>query len=570
MPSTAAARRSEQPVVEDPWARVAPPFRRDGSAVTSRGASRSGSLVSHPLLVTDRYLSVALSGSDFERHTCLDVLHDGEVIRSDTGRGIESPRATTFDLAAWRGREIVLILRDDSDGRGWISAADIRFRSDPLPPAQLELYTEPLRPTFHFTARQWLMQRPDPVERQEGWLNDLNGLIVLDGEFHLFAQRWNKCWIHAVSPDLVHWTELPPAFFEDELESGVQSGSCVHDVENTSGLGTPGNGPLIAFWSRADNLSQCISYSLDRGRTWSRWDGNPLLLRPERDPLVFRDRSRNRWCMVLYAHGRYELLVSPDLLRWELHGDLGEGFECPDFFELPVEGSDESRWVLVRGDGRYSVGQFDGSRFLPETEQLTIDPGPHFYATQTWDASEADRTRRVQAAWMRGSEFPGMPFSQQVSIPCDLTLHRAQQGLRLHRTPVPELETLENVRLAGPQGVLEPGSAWDRAFTTKALRLRAELEIPPEARLVLTLCGHRLTLEHQALSVSGTGIAAEEPLRTIDVLLDTASLEAFVNEGQVSLTTYGLSAAPRIHLEAEGAPVVIHAATVSELRSIWR
>jgi sucrose-6-phosphate hydrolase SacC (GH32 family) len=124
--------------------------------------------------------------------------------------------------------------------------------------------------------------------RQEGWLNDLNGLIYYRGEYHLFAQRWNKCWIHAVSTNLVHWTELEPAFCEEQLDSGVQSGTCVADTANTPGLGTdPQHPPLIAFWSRNDNRSHCISYSLDRGRTWQHYEKNPILVYPERDPKVF-------------------------------------------------------------------------------------------------------------------------------------------------------------------------------------------------------------------------------------------------------------------------------------------
>src|ERR1022692_5281158 len=157
-----------------------------------------------------------------------------------------------------------------------------------LPVVTEHLYKEALRPQFHFTARQWTMHLLNPRERQEGWVNDLNGLIYYEGEYHLFAQRWAKCWLHAVSRDLVHWTELDPAFWEETLDSGVQSGTCVVDYNNTSGLSpdkaTP---PMVAFWSRFDNRTQCLSYSLDRGRTWKHYERNPIMVRPERDPKVF-------------------------------------------------------------------------------------------------------------------------------------------------------------------------------------------------------------------------------------------------------------------------------------------
>jgi hypothetical protein len=132
------------------------------------------------------------------------------------------------------------------------------------------------------------MDRLNPGMQQEGWVNDLNGLIYYDGEYHLFAQRWAKCWIHAVSRDLVHWTELEPAFWEEKAGSGVQSGTCVVDYANTSGLSpSKATPPLIAFFPRWDNRSQCISYSLDHGRTWKFNEKNPILVYPERDPKVF-------------------------------------------------------------------------------------------------------------------------------------------------------------------------------------------------------------------------------------------------------------------------------------------
>jgi sucrose-6-phosphate hydrolase SacC (GH32 family) len=258
---------------------------------------------------------------------------------------------------------------------------------DPLP-APADLYREKRRPQFHFTARQWTYRKLNPEPREEGWLNDPNGLIHLDGEYHLFAQRWNKCWIHAVSPDLVHWTELPPAFWEDKkFGTGVQSGGAVLDAKNTSGLSpdtrTP---PLVAFWSGNDNRSQCISYSLDRGRTWTKYAKNPVLVHPERDPMVFWHEPRKRWVMVLYGGGTYHLFSSTNLLEWsKLKGPaIPDSFECPDLFRLPTDGDRRrQKSVLVRGNGKYSVGEFDGHKFAEETPQLPCDHGPNLYATQS-------------------------------------------------------------------------------------------------------------------------------------------------------------------------------------------
>jgi sucrose-6-phosphate hydrolase SacC (GH32 family) len=127
-----------------------------------------------------------------------------------------------------------------------------------------ELYKEPLRPFYHFTARYWDAKKLNPGPHEEGWINDVNGLTWLDGEYHLFAQRWWSGWLHAVSKDLVHWEELHPAFGKDE-KGGTQSGGAIVDWKNTSGLATGKTPVIIAFWSGTDNLSQCISFSNDKG-----------------------------------------------------------------------------------------------------------------------------------------------------------------------------------------------------------------------------------------------------------------------------------------------------------------
>jgi len=560
----------------DLWASLDTVFTRseDGRGITSahkptgaRGIARSRAL---RVPQHNHHLAYSIAGTDFERHTCLDVVVDGQVVCSDTGRGPDRPRTASFDLQPWAGKDVLLEVRDLSEGAGWIEVGKVFFTETPISAPAWPVYAEPLRPVYHFTARQWTMRRLDPVERQEGWLNDLNGLVVVDGEFHLFAQRWNKCWIHAVSTNLVHWTELPPAFWEDDLDQGVQSGSCVVDVGNTSGLGEPGGpAPMIAFWSRNDNLTQGIHYSLDRGRTWQAWAGNPIMHQGERDPMVLRDHRRDRWCMVLYANRRYELLISTDLLHWEPVGDLGPGFECPDFFELPIEDGSESRWVLVRGDGSYEIGAFDGAAFVPETPLLTVDGGPNFYATQSWNAATDGVPRRVQMAWVHRSPFPGMPFSQQVTIPCDLALRSTPAGLRLHRSPAGELTALERREHDGPAGDLAPDKTWSASYGTSALRLRADLEIPAGAALELDLCGRRVVVERDRIAIDGTAQPTHTPVRQIDILLDVASVEVFANQGEASLTAYALSGPSEVRVTARHAPVTFRRARVAELDSIW-
>src|SRR5208337_4873006 len=172
------------------------------------------------------------------------------------------------------------------------------------------------------------------------------------------------------------------------------------------------------------NRSQCISYSLDKGRTWTKHARNPVLVHPERDPKVFWHQPTHRWVMVLYGSGSYFLFTSKNLLDWtDQKESIPDCYECPDMFPLPVNGVHAHRkWVLVRGNGRYSVGEFDGLKFTPETAQRPCDLGPNFYATQSWGDIAGQDGRRVQIAWMRDGKYPDMPFNQQMTFPCDMSL----------------------------------------------------------------------------------------------------------------------------------------------------
>ncbi|RZU20001.1 fructan beta-fructosidase [Kribbella rubisoli] len=557
-----------------------------------------------PFVISRPYLNFRICGGDYEYKTCLNVVVNGQVVRTETGRATERPHAATFDLTEWLGQDAHLELVDEADGEwGYVRVSDIVLSSTPtVVTVKPPLYAEALRPQLHFTARQWAMHRLNPVEREEGWLNDLNGLVFHDGEYHLFAQRWNKCWIHAISNDLVHWTELEPAFFEESLGTGVQSGSCVVDVDNTSGLAGPGEGPaMVAFWSRNDNRSQCVSYSLDRGRTWTHYAGNPIMDLPERDPMVFRDHRRAQWVMVLYGDDRYQLLRSDDLLHWEsLNSSISNSFECPDFFELGIAGSDESRWALVRGDGRYSIGTFDGHTFVEETPQLQVDGGPHFYATQSWAApgggphlhapqgwaaaGDGTTPRRIQLAWMRGGRYPNMPFNQQVSIPCDLTLQQTPDGLRMYRQPVPELQTLSRTRHTWPARVLSPGTPWQIGTAWPLLRITCNATLAPNAELTLTICGTQITVTSNSIAIltpeptpmsadQPTATAAKQPTITavgkLDIVVDTTSVEVFANGGEASLTACVQPGHYELTLTASGTDCSLGELEVVELASIW-
>ena len=198
------------------------------------------------------------------------------------------------------------------------------------------LYREPRRPQFHFTSRR-------------GWLNDPNGLLWHDGEYHLFYQHnpygwdWgNMHWGHAVSRDLVHWTELPIALYPREYGDWCFSGSGVVDSRNTSGFGSAGSPALVVAFT-STGRGECIAYSSDRGRTWTEYSGNPVIKHSGRDPRVLWHEPTKRWVMAVYDETggarAIALYSSPDLKKWTSESRIDGFFECPELFELPVAGS---------------------------------------------------------------------------------------------------------------------------------------------------------------------------------------------------------------------------------------
>lgn len=249
-------------------------------------------------------------------------------------------------------------------------------------------YTEPYRPQFHFTPAK-------------NWMNDPNGLIYYAGEYHLFFQHnpeaatWgNISWGHAVSTDLVHWRELPLAIPATATEM-AWSGSVVVDRRNTAGFNEPGRPAMVAIFTSYNRASgdqtQSLAYSLDRGRTWTRYAGNPVLDDADnnfRDPKVFWHAPQRRWVMaiVLAQQRKVAFYTSKDLKTWRHQSDFGPAnaiggvWEVPDLFPLPVNGNPRrTKWVLVvnlnpggvaGGSGaQYFVGDFDGRRLLPVLRQ---------------------------------------------------------------------------------------------------------------------------------------------------------------------------------------------------------
>jgi len=310
-------------------------------------------------------------------------------------------------------------------------------------------YDEPYRPQYHFSA-------------ETGWINDPNGLVYYQGEYHLFYQhypldiQWGPMhWGHAVSGDLVHWTHLPIALYPDAL-GDIWSGSAVVDQNNTSGFFSQSGGTgLVAIFTHANSpQQQSIAYSTDRGRTWTKYAGNPVIHNPGvadfRDPKVFWHAPTNRWVLIV-AGGLVRIYSSPNLKNWTLESTSSTETECPDLFELPVDGGTATKWVLSKGGREYLVGRFDGSTFTPEGGPYPADYGPDFYASQSW--SDMPDGRRVWIGWMRGDgASPQKVFMGRMSVPRVLGLRSFPEGIRMVQTPIAELDgdRTETMAWSGP------------------------------------------------------------------------------------------------------------------------
>ena len=338
-----------------------------------------------------------------------------------------------------------------------------------VPPA-----TPQYRPGYHFS----------PAAH---WMNDPNGMVYYEGTYHLFFQYypgamvWGPMhWGHATSTDLVSWKEQPVALFPDSL-GYIFSGSAVVDARNTSGFGKDGKTPLVAIFTHHDPKgekagtktyqNQSLAYSLDAGKTWTKYAGNPALKNPGikdfRDPKVSWNEVAKKWIMTLATLDRITFFSSPNLKEWTKESEFGEKlgahggvWECPDLFPLTLNG--KTHWVLLvnlnpggpnGGSGtQYFVGTFDGHKFTPLNDKTKwADYGPDDYAGVTWSNTGA---RRIFLGWMSNWDYanqvPTSPWRNATTIPRELGLRQEGSEIYLTSQPVKEL-----AKLAQPAVVLK-------------------------------------------------------------------------------------------------------------------
>ena len=324
--------------------------------------------------------------------------------------------------------------------------------------------TDYYRPSYHFTPLY-------------GWMNDPNGMVYKDGEYHLYFQynpygaKWgNMHWGHAVSKDLLHWEHLAPAIARDTL-GHIFSGSSVVDVKGTAGYG---KNAIVALYTSASDKNgqiQCMAYSTDNGRTFTKYEGNPVLtpfdgLKDFRDPKVFWYDKGKCWYMIVSADKETRFYKSKDLKKWEYVSAFGKGFgqqpcqyECPDFFQLPVDGDEKNKkWVMIMNINpgclfggsatEYFVGDFDGKNFTctDEHEAKWLDYGKDHYATVTY-SNVQDRV--LAMTWISNWQYANLtPFKQNRGangLPRELTLYTLGGKYYVAENVAPEAYALRKV-----------------------------------------------------------------------------------------------------------------------------
>ena len=365
-----------------------------------------------------------------------------------------------LDLSDYAGKNILLKFKLGSNDpiRGKLSAVCCKEMklSDTFDTGNREKF----RPTYHFSPLY-------------GWMNDPNGMVYKDGEYHLFYQhnpygsKWgNMHWGHAISKDLINWEHRPDAITPDALGT-IFSGSAVVDTDNTAGFGA---GAIVAIYTQnSDRQVQSIAYSTDNGRSFTKYENNPVLTsdaRDCRDPKVFWHKETQRWIMLLAVGQEMQIFSSSNLKDWAFESSFGEGqgahggvWECPDLFELPVDGTNEKKWVLLcnlnpggpfgGSATQYFVGTFNGKEFVNESPSKTkwMDWGKDHYATVTW--SDAPDNRRIAIAWMSNWQYandvPTSQYRSPNSVPRDLSLFTVDGETYLQSAPSPELLKLRDI-----------------------------------------------------------------------------------------------------------------------------
>lgn len=488
-------------------------------------------------------------------------------------------------------------------------------------------YKEKYRQQYHFSPK-------------ENWMNDPNGMVFFNDEYHLFYQHtpfsitpdFDKMhWGHAVSKDLTHWEELPLALYPDE-NGAIFSGSAVVDWNNTSGFFDDAPG-LVAIYTSADTYSetnrvrqrQSIAYSKDDGRSWTKYEANPVLsdvnITDFRDPKVFWFEDTNNWVMVLATGQTVSFYTSPNLIEWRFASEFGKTagshecfWECPDLFKLPID-MDEGyqKWVMIVSNGdnpesiegsrtQYFIGHFDGTTFVNDNSDETIlwlDYGRDNYAGVSWSDIPDQDGRRIYIGWMSNWRYanrvPTENWRSAMTLPRELSLISSDLGVFLIQKPVLELDTIRKDISIYQEQTIESNTPVSYSLNHSLMEINIELEKVSSSYFGITLLhsdsektiiGYDAQLEKLFVDRTNAGESGfstsfssiqEAPMKMLagriklQIFLDASSVEVFANDGRVVFTSliFPSKTCQKIVLFSDEGSTRMASLKLIELDSIW-
>ena len=484
-----------------------------------------------------------------------------------------------LDLSDYAGKNILLKFKLGSNDpiRGKLSAVCCKEMklSDTFDTGNREKF----RPTYHFSPLY-------------GWMNDPNGMVYKDGEYHLFYQhnpygsKWgNMHWGHAISKDLINWEHRPDAITPDALGT-IFSGSAVVDTDNTAGFGA---GAIVAIYTQnSDRQVQSIAYSTDNGRSFTKYENNPVLTsdaRDFRDPKVFWHKETQRWIMLLAVGQEMQIFSSSNLKDWAFESSFGEGqgahggvWECPDLFELPVDGTNEKKWVLLcnlnpggpfgGSATQYFVGTFNGKEFANESPSQTkwMDWGKDHYATVTWSAWMSN--------WQYANDVPTSQYRSPNSVPRDLSLFTVDGETYLQSAPSPELLKLRDISkkrsfkvngtrtikdmIAGNEGAYEIELTIENQYAD-VIGFRLYNDKGEEVDMQYDMKEKKFSMDRRKSGDVGfnenfpmltwTAIESGKDELKLRLFVDKSSVEAFVDGGRFVMTNQVFPSEPYTHID---------------------
>ena len=436
---------------------------------------------------------------------------------------------------------------------------------------------EKFRPTYHHTPAY-------------GWMNDPNGMFYKDGEWHLcyqynpYGSLWeNMTWGHSVSKDLIHWEALPNAVEPDAIGT-IFSGSAVVDKNNTAGYGK--DAIIVFYTSAAEAQTQSMAYSTDGGRTFTKYEKNPVITSnvPDfRDPHMFWYEPTQKWIMLLAAGQEMQIYSSPNLKDWTMESSFGREYgnhdgvwECPDLMPLTVRGTGQTKWMLVcninpggpfGGNAtQYFIGQFDGHQFTCESKpEVTkwMDYGKDHYATVTFD--NAPEGRRVAIAWMSNWQYanqvPTKQFRSANSLPRDLDLFVDGEETYCGVVPSKEVDALR-----GPKSK-SLSDACELVVDVKGT-MELVLSNTMGEQVVMTYDAQKQTFAMDRTKSGDVSFSEAFPavtvapthgnLKQLRIFIDRSSIEAFASDGKMAMTNLVFPSEPYNSIKIKGGKATIY------------